>query len=170
VLLGGAGDDKLVGGVGTDTAVFSGDRSAYTISTVDGVTTVTGLDGTDRLTEIERLQFADGLYDLAGDPLAAPQTLPAAQEHKTGALMDDPFVLPAAADEDMPPVLPPADDALTFKPGFLADQPEVLPPAEVEPWALLLSSDGQPFPSRESSGLYGHDGFNYVWNRDDFLT
>ncbi len=52
-----------------DTAVFSGDRANYTVTTVAGVTTVThvdatapdgiGIDGIDRLTNIERLQFAD---------------------------------------------------------------------------------------------------------------
>ena len=52
-----------------DTAVFSGARANYTVSTVAGVTTVThvdatapdgiGIDGVDRLTNIERLQFAD---------------------------------------------------------------------------------------------------------------
>ena len=53
---------------GIDTAVFSGNLADYLITTVGGVTTVThvngpggGLptDGTDRLTNIERLQFND---------------------------------------------------------------------------------------------------------------
>ena len=46
-----------------DTAVFSGNLADYTINTVAGVTTVTdigrGVDGTDRLVNIERLQFND---------------------------------------------------------------------------------------------------------------
>ena len=68
-LNGGAGDDSLNGGDGTDTAVFSGNRSAYTVTLSAGVTTVTGPDGADSLTNIERLQFADGLFDPAGAPL-----------------------------------------------------------------------------------------------------
>jgi serralysin len=56
---GGGGDDVIDGGEGLDTAVFSGNRAAYTISTQNGVTTVTGADGVDRLTNVERLQFAD---------------------------------------------------------------------------------------------------------------
>ena len=64
-------------GVDFDTAIFSDVRANYDITTVDGVTTVTHLvipggggggggggglnfsDGTDRLTNIERLQFSD---------------------------------------------------------------------------------------------------------------
>jgi serralysin len=58
-LTGGAGADTIDGGLGSDVAVFSGVRSAYTI-TFDGVrTTVTGPDGTDVLTNVETLQFAD---------------------------------------------------------------------------------------------------------------
>ncbi|MCS4095543.1 peroxidase family protein [Rhizobium sp. BK176] len=55
-----------------DTAVFSGRQANYTITTVGGLTTVTdnvGTDGTDRLTNIERLQFSDGSVLL---PNAAP--------------------------------------------------------------------------------------------------
>ena len=69
LLTGGVGNDVLDGGDGRDTAVFSGARSAYTISTTNGVTTVNGPDGVDRLTNIERLQFSDGAFDLAGNRL-----------------------------------------------------------------------------------------------------
>lgn len=60
VINGKLGDDTIDGGVGTDTAVFSGTIASSTVSTVGGVTTVTGPDGTDTLTNVERLQFADG--------------------------------------------------------------------------------------------------------------
>src|SRR5262245_22958642 len=54
----------LPGQGGFDTANFQGPRANYTITTVGGVTTVTdisakAIDGTDRLTHIERLQFSD---------------------------------------------------------------------------------------------------------------
>ncbi|NJC41309.1 serralysin [Brevundimonas alba] len=68
-LIGGAENDTIDGGNGTDTAVFSGARSAYTITLNAGVTTVTGPEGTDTLSNVERLQFADGLFDPAGAPL-----------------------------------------------------------------------------------------------------
>jgi len=52
-----AGNDTLDGGAGIDTAVFSGERAAYMIDS--GGTSVSGPEGTDTLTGIERLQFAD---------------------------------------------------------------------------------------------------------------
>ncbi len=59
-LEGGAGNDYLDGGIGVDTAVLSGNRNAYVV-TQTGTTmfSVTGPDGTDSLTNIEFLQFAD---------------------------------------------------------------------------------------------------------------
>lgn len=58
-LEGKGGSDDLFGGRGTDTAIFSDPRSAYTLSAdnIDGILTVTGPDGPDRLREIERLLF-----------------------------------------------------------------------------------------------------------------
>jgi Ca2+-binding RTX toxin-like protein len=67
-LVGGLGSDQLDGGLGRDTAVFNSVRSAYVISTAGGITTITGPDGTDTLSNIEYLRFADGLYDLSGNP------------------------------------------------------------------------------------------------------
>ncbi len=62
-LTGGLGNDILDGGEGTDTAVFFGSRDAYAITQIaDGQFEVSGPDGTDMLTSIEHLQFADGTY------------------------------------------------------------------------------------------------------------
>ncbi|MEA2897400.1 MAG: hypothetical protein QOJ84_3015, partial [Bradyrhizobium sp.] len=60
VLNGGPGDDVLNGGPGIDTANFSGPQSAYTIIRSGNVLHVTGQDGSDLLTGIEKLTFADG--------------------------------------------------------------------------------------------------------------
>ena len=68
-LIGGGDNDTINGGDGTDTAVYSGNRAAYTISVSGGVTTVSGPNGTDSLTSVERLQFADQITDAAGAPL-----------------------------------------------------------------------------------------------------
>ncbi len=62
---GGGGNDTLVGGSRSDVAVYSGNRSSYTVRTVAGVTTVTDTranspDGVDTLRGINVLQFADG--------------------------------------------------------------------------------------------------------------
>lgn len=64
---GNGGNDSLDGGAGNDTAIFSGNRSDYTLAKneSDGSWTVTDLrtgatsDGTDTLSNIENVTFAD---------------------------------------------------------------------------------------------------------------
>ncbi|AJC79788.1 serralysin-like metalloprotease domain-containing protein [Rhizobium etli bv. phaseoli str. IE4803] len=64
-LVGGAADDLIDGGTGSDTAVYSGNRSAYAISLVAGggytiVDTRGGApDGTDTVQDVEFFQFSD---------------------------------------------------------------------------------------------------------------
>jgi serralysin len=60
------GSDTISGGAGSDTVVYTGDRAQYTLAFADGVVTVTGPTGIDRLTGVERLQFADALTDSTG--------------------------------------------------------------------------------------------------------
>jgi serralysin len=66
--IGGSGDDTFTvnadsdtinGGGGTNTVVFSGNESAYSIATVNGTIDVTKNLTTDMLTNIQKLQFAD---------------------------------------------------------------------------------------------------------------
>jgi len=69
-ITGGIGDDTIDGGDGTDTAVYSGTIHDYTIS-LDGTKLVisdgvAGRDGTDHLTNIEFLQFADTAISASG--------------------------------------------------------------------------------------------------------
>jgi Ca2+-binding RTX toxin-like protein len=64
-LTGGGGDDSLTGGKGKDTAVFSGNRASYEIRFAAESYTVSGPDGMDILTGVERLQFADVTIDVA---------------------------------------------------------------------------------------------------------
>lgn len=64
LLTGGAGNDVLNGGGGTDTAYFSGNRADYAVTVgATGVITVRhlggGLGGTDRLVDVELVQFDD---------------------------------------------------------------------------------------------------------------
>lgn len=84
----------LPGNAGFDTAVFSDVLANYDITTVEGVTTVTHLvvtgglvpDGTDRLTNIERLQFADQAVVLVAGKNAEPAGLLAIDDTTPTAL------------------------------------------------------------------------------------
>nr|WP_052170839.1 S8 family serine peptidase [Massilia sp. JS1662] len=69
---GGAGNDKLDGGAGINTAVYHGAAANYTITkTATGFTIADkmGVDGTDQLANVQRLQFADKAvaFDVRGD-------------------------------------------------------------------------------------------------------
>jgi Ca2+-binding RTX toxin-like protein len=65
----GNGNDTLDGGLGIDTAVYSGAKSDYTLAKVGGSYTITdsvvGRDGSDTLTGIEKLQFSDQTFILS---------------------------------------------------------------------------------------------------------
>src|SRR6202030_2571786 len=66
-LTGGAGNDYLDGGIGTDVAVYSGPRASYLMTPLaGGAIQITderagSPDGTDTVSNIEELQFSDGL-------------------------------------------------------------------------------------------------------------
>jgi Ca2+-binding RTX toxin-like protein len=71
-LIGGAGNDTLDGGDGTNTAVYSGQRSDYAISYNAARQMLTiadqragNPDGTDTLVHIQYVQFSDGTYPVA---------------------------------------------------------------------------------------------------------
>jgi hypothetical protein len=72
-LIGGPGNDTIDGGVGWNTAVYAGNKADYTWQAGDNGTTlltdnVAGRDGTDILSNIELLQFKDGVkFLLTGD-------------------------------------------------------------------------------------------------------
>ena len=60
VLRGNAGDDALFGAGGIDSAVYVGARSTHTVvKTVTGWTVSSSLEGTDTLTDVERIRFTD---------------------------------------------------------------------------------------------------------------
>jgi Ca2+-binding RTX toxin-like protein len=73
-LRGNGGNDTIDGGAGTDVAVFSRDYSEYSITESGGTVTVThngsGADGTDTLTNIEFIDFADKRYTVGTGELA----------------------------------------------------------------------------------------------------
>jgi Ca2+-binding RTX toxin-like protein len=61
-IFGNSGKDILDGGLGTNTAVYSGYKSSYTVSKNGSTYSISGgIDGTDTLNNIQYLQFADGV-------------------------------------------------------------------------------------------------------------
>lgn len=60
LIYGMRGDDALRGGLGFDVAGFMGLYSSYLVTSSDGVTVVSGQDGSDVLTGFELLRFEDG--------------------------------------------------------------------------------------------------------------
>ncbi len=65
ILTGGAGNDTLFGGAGVDEAHYQGNFNNYTLTqgTYLTVTDNVFFDGTDTLMHIERVIFADGVYE-----------------------------------------------------------------------------------------------------------
>jgi Ca2+-binding RTX toxin-like protein len=67
---GGGGNDAINGGAGIDVALYNGNRASHTITGSAGSLTIAGgSDGTDTLTNVERLKFDDiGLaFDTSGN-------------------------------------------------------------------------------------------------------
>ena len=62
-LRGNTADNRIDGGDGDDTAVYCSDAAAYSLSVDGGDIMVSGPEGSDRLTGIEWLHFADGRID-----------------------------------------------------------------------------------------------------------
>jgi Ca2+-binding RTX toxin-like protein len=54
-----SGDDSIDGGGGINTVVFSGFKDQYKISSANGETTVSGVDGVKTMKRIQYLQFTD---------------------------------------------------------------------------------------------------------------
>jgi Ca2+-binding RTX toxin-like protein len=78
VITGGAGNDTIDGGGWLDRAVFGGNVADYNLSRVGDQIVISdkvaGRDGTDHLTHVEFLQFADNTINLTAPP-ASPANL-----------------------------------------------------------------------------------------------
>ncbi|MEA2877045.1 MAG: serralysin [Hyphomicrobiales bacterium] len=76
--IGGSGNDSIVGNsadnaidgrAGDDTVVYAGPRSAYTVTDIGGGSVrVTGPDGNDTISNVERLVFSDTTVTLTPSP------------------------------------------------------------------------------------------------------
>ncbi|WIW47860.1 VCBS domain-containing protein [Bradyrhizobium sp. 62B] len=81
-ITGQGGDDVIDGGAGTDMVIFSGAQSQYNVTmagTIQVQDTVAGRDGTDTLTNVEVLQFSDGIVLLSSGTSGSPIDLSAQQ-------------------------------------------------------------------------------------------
>lgn len=135
-LYGAGGNDSIDGGAGLrDTAVFRGYRSEYSISTANSVVTVSGIDGTDSLTGVEFLRFADATHYLGVN------TAPTAGTVSRSADEDTPIVLTLA--DLMTAVSDPNGDVL-----------RILEVGKPEHGAVSLSHDGTIsfMPDKDYSG------------------
>ena len=108
-LQGGAGNDRLDGGAGSNTAIFTGLLSQYTITTDDGTTTVAdthdsfgGGDGTDTLTHIRTLVFADQTVHLNKAPAGGTPTATTTEDTAVTIALAD--LLAKASDGDGDPL------------------------------------------------------------------
>jgi hypothetical protein len=67
-IMGGAGNDTIDGGAGSNTALYTGPRSRYAVTTAGGTVTVKDKlasgDGTDSLTNVQFLGFSDTVFKL----------------------------------------------------------------------------------------------------------
>jgi hypothetical protein len=67
IFTGGLGNDALDGGAGIDTALYSGNRSQYKITTLDSTTlqinSLSNNEGIDTLVNIEKLKFQDQVIE-----------------------------------------------------------------------------------------------------------
>lgn len=80
-ITGGKGNDYIYGNLGFDVAVFSGNRSDYTVKQIsDGYVEIYHIggdhaDGLDQLYDVEALQFADGSFAIADLAVTGGRTL-----------------------------------------------------------------------------------------------
>ncbi len=74
-ITGQGGDDAIDGGAGTDMAIFSGAQAQYTVTTSGTIQVqdnVANRDGTDTLSNVEVLQFSDGILLQSSGTLGSP--------------------------------------------------------------------------------------------------
>ena len=99
-LSGGPGHDSLHGDAGRDTALYTGNRDQYTLSTLYGLRTVLALstnDAQDILLDVERLQFAIGgvAFDTGASEAAGETALLIGATLGAGALSAKPELVGA---------------------------------------------------------------------------
>ncbi|WP_276017372.1 VCBS domain-containing protein [Bradyrhizobium sp. C-145] len=82
-ITGQGGNDTIDGGAGTDMVIFSGTQSQYTVTTPGPIVVqdnTAGRDGTDSLSNVEVLQFSDGIVLLSSGSSGSPIDLSTQQQ------------------------------------------------------------------------------------------
>jgi Ca2+-binding RTX toxin-like protein len=170
-LYGGNGNDTLIGGAGNDTAVYRGNRADYTLTTVNGTTTVTDTnsagsdDGVDTLTTIEHLRFLDGTLTLATNTFVAQTNSATAIAYANGSLNLSTYIFSSgsAVITSQPPVITAPPPVVTAPP------PVITPPAQIIIGPVILGSltaGGYPTVSTRTGtagadNLVGTNGADY---------
>ena len=105
IITGGAGHDVINGGIGSDTAVYSGNYADYSIQSIGDVTVVTdnntadGDDGQDSLRNIQKLQFADQTVNISVNDYAPVLNAPIVDQAATEDISFN-FTVPASTFTD----------------------------------------------------------------------
>ncbi|MBL9151358.1 MAG: right-handed parallel beta-helix repeat-containing protein, partial [Verrucomicrobiales bacterium] len=103
---GSSGDDVISLGTGADTVIYSGNYADYEVTRADDTITITDLrlnspDGTDTLTGVDALAFADTTVNLAiVDDLSDPAEVQSVIEALAAANPGEPVVLEGTAGDD----------------------------------------------------------------------
>jgi len=157
---GGQGNDTIDGGAASDTAIYQGNYAQYSLSfihTGNLAGTVTDLvpsrDGTDSLTNVEFLQFADGVYDVVNDhftPTFPTNNPPVANNDSYATNEDTPLVVGGAGvlGNDTDADVDPLSAVLVTGPAH---------------GSLTLNPDGS-FTYTPNADYYGPDSFTYRAN------
>jgi VCBS repeat-containing protein len=156
-LMGGPGNDLLDGGSDTDTAVFTGARAQYLISwssATSSFTVSSFTEGTDTLTNVETLRFADGDYAATAFQVNTAPSL-STIDPLAGASEDTAFtvtyaMLASAADETDA-----QEDAISFRVELVTSGTLLLGGTAVIPGITTISS-GQSLswtPAANANGL-----------------
>lgn len=153
-VIGGTGNDQINGQLGDDIAVYSGALANYTISPSGSDYTVSdnvGSEGTDTLTDIEFLEFSDGIYEIATGILTPHNANPIAQDDEFTTTQDATITGLLWADNGNGNDTDPDGDPRTYDvDDFSANG------------ATLNSDSNGWFMYIPTPGYYGTDTFNYV--------
>ncbi|MBE2275858.1 MAG: M10 family metallopeptidase C-terminal domain-containing protein [Rhodobacteraceae bacterium] len=153
VLTGAGGDDTITGGAGFDIAVFGTALAGVEASFADGAITLVSAEGTDLLSGIEALRFADRTIAVADLQAMLEVPEPTEPETPEGPDVTTPEPEPENPEPPVPtgPETPPGPGITS--PGPEPENPE--PPVPVEPDPT--GPGGDPDPVETAAGGSGAD-------------